>query len=62
VGPARKYSVWSAEGLSSTFGVGSQWAGKWVAARQAGGGSVGVVACQFFQCIMAWRNLPWARG
>jgi hypothetical protein len=24
--------------------------------------SMGVAACLFFQCIMAWRSLPWARG
>jgi hypothetical protein len=29
---------------------------------QAGGSGVGVVACLFFQCIMMWRSLPWARS
>jgi hypothetical protein len=37
VAPEGMYSVWSAEGLSSTFGAGSQWAGGWVTAWWAGG-------------------------
>jgi hypothetical protein len=28
----------------------------------AGGGSMGVVACLFSLCIVAWRRLSWARG
>jgi hypothetical protein len=32
VAPAGKHSVWSAEGLPSTFEAGSQWAGRWAVA------------------------------
>jgi hypothetical protein len=35
----------------------SRLVGLWV-----GGGGVGVVACLFFQCVMAWRSLPHVRG
>jgi hypothetical protein len=49
------------------FGAGGWWSGGQVVAagRSAvrwGGGSVGVVARLFFQCILAWRSLQWARG
>jgi hypothetical protein len=43
VGPAGKYSVWSAESLPRTFGVGSQ---------RAVAGSMGVVTGLFSQCIV----------
>jgi hypothetical protein len=29
--------------------------------QHVGSGSMRVVACLFFQCIVAWRSLPWAR-
>jgi hypothetical protein len=37
-------------------------AGAWWVSRLAGSKGVGMAACWFSQCIMAWRRLPRARG
>jgi hypothetical protein len=65
--PAGQHSIWSAEGLPSTFGAGDQRAdSRWQrAGRQVGwwvAAAWGWAACLLFQCIVAWRSLPQARG
>jgi hypothetical protein len=48
-------------GLEAVAWRASRLVDRWAGSR-AGGGSVWVVVHLYFQCIVAWRRLSWARG